>query len=224
MNLEILSALTQAVPVIVLLFTRKKLDNNFKLFARFCVFALLTEVVCYFLLLYNRWLIAFVHNFYTLFEMSCYFFLMHLTINHAYISKFVLIAYLLCLFGWIINLLALGDMLDKFQYADSIYSFFIAAFATISMVRIASVSMVPLLQNSYYLRSIGFLFYFSSAIILYLFSDIFFNPNFIFTTMWDFHAITNGLTNVIFAISIWQNSRIQNTFYYPTSYFFGKSM
>jgi hypothetical protein len=212
MNFVILSVLTQAVPVIVLLFTRKKLDNNFKLFAGFCAIALLTDVVCLILDQYTPWLIGFVHNIYSLVEMLCYFFLLHLTINHAYISKFVLIAYLLCLFSWIINLLALGGMLDKFQYAESIRSFFIAAFATISMVRIASVSMVPLLQNSYYLRSIGFLFYFSSAIILNLLSDIFFSPNFFFTRVWDIHAIINGLTNVIFAISIWQNSRIQKTF------------
>jgi hypothetical protein len=114
--------------------------------------------------------------------------------------------------SWIVTFFTIKTLSKDFQYANSIYNFFIAAFATISMVRIASSSMVPLLQNSYYLRSIGFLFYFSSAIVLSLLTDIYFSPKFIFSDIYDLHAITNIIGNVIYGVSIWQNSRIQKTY------------
>ena len=156
--------------------------------------------------------VTYVQNIYTLVEMACYFFLMHLTIGNAYISKFVVIAFLLCLFSWLVNLYALDGISNAFQYADTVYSFFIASFAAISLLHIASSSMVPLLQNSYYLRSIGFMFYFTSAVILYSLSNINFTPTFLFTRVWDVHAFTNGIANVIYSISIWQNSRIEKTY------------
>ena len=177
----------------------------------FIAFGFIIEVIATFFFL-NHISVFYVYNIYGLVEMLCCLFLLQLTINHTYISKFILIAYILCLLSWIVTFFTIKTLSKDFQYANSIYDFFIAAFATISMVRIASSSMVPLLQNSYYLRSIGFLFYFSSAIVLSLLTDIYFSPKFIFSSIYDLHAITNIISNVIYGISIWQNSRIQKTF------------
>jgi hypothetical protein len=211
MNLDFISAYSIIIPFLVGLSRFKKLEKNFKLFAMFIAFGFIIEVIATFFFL-NHISVCYVYNIYGLVEMLCCLFLLHLTINHTYISKFILIAYMLSLLSWIVTFFTIKTLSKDFQYANSIYDFFIAAFATISMVRIASSSMVPLLQNSYYLRSIGFLFYFSSAIVLSLFTDNYFSPKFIFSSIYDLHAITNIISNVIYGISIWQNSRIQKTF------------
>jgi hypothetical protein len=208
MPLDNLTALTQVVPVLVLLLKFKKLDENFKLFGLLCAYGLFTDVVSYFCLMKN-YDVASVQNIYSIGEMSCLFFLLHRTIAKPRVSAFILAAYIISLFSWIGNLVALKGFDISFQYSDTIYSFFISAFAAVSLLNIASVTQIPLLKNSYYMRSLGWMFYFSSAVLLYSLHYVSFSSDFFIKRVWDIHAIVNGMANLIFALSLWQNAHVK---------------
>lgn len=212
MSLDKLTALTQALPVLVLLFTSNKLDRNFKLFGWFCLVAFITEIICYYMVNQHSEVNP-IQNIYTLVEMICLFYLLHTTITQSFINKFLILAYVICMCCWIWNLVATGNITNSFQYADAIYSFFVSIFAAISLINIASRSNFPLLKNSYYLRSLGLMFYFSSCVVLYSLHYVNFNSVSIIHRVWDIHAVVNAAANMIYSISIWQNSRACQNLY-----------